>query len=380
MRDNWQFELEEYVRQGEPEQAEKSEAWKAAIGLQEVDGLKTSAYLLETAREHIEGKINIDTAQKRIQSYYEERGNRQDIENDTKEADIVSARIAMMLAEKTFQFSPAEWISIHRRLFSGVLTHAGQIRSYNITKKEWVLKGETVYYASCDSIKETMEYDFDREKNFSYKNLTASEVIKHLAQFTAGIWQIHPFCEGNTRATAVFIIKYLKSFGFHVDNNQFSDYSWYFRNALVRANYNDLKKGIHETTEYLELFFENLLFGGAYELRNRYLHVDYNGEYGKKPVFDNTKPVFGDAKPVFDNSKPVFETVVISLSYKRGVKDKMLVLHKKFGTDKIFSRADIVEVFGISSNSAGDLIIKLKASGLIEQVSGYGKGKYRFVM
>lgn len=271
----WQFELEEYIRQGEPEKAERSGAWQTAIGLQAVDGLKISEYLLETAKDHIEGVIDIDTAQRRIRSYYEERRDRQEIEEDTKEADIVSSRIAALLGEKTFQFSPAEWKEVHRRLFSGVFDHAGQIRTYNITKKEWVLKGGTVLYASCESICAIMDYDFDREREFSYEGLSIQDVVKHIAKFTSGIWQIHPFCEGNTRATAVFIIKYLKTFGFDISNDTFSEHSWYFRNALVRANYNDLRNGITETTKYLELFFENLLMGSDYELKNRQLHLDY---------------------------------------------------------------------------------------------------------
>jgi len=132
---NWKFELEEYIKQGEPEKAEKSEAWQTAIGLQAVDGLKTSEYLLETAKAHIEGKIGIDVAQKKIQSYYEERKDRKEVEDGTREADIVSSRITAILGEKTFQFSPAEWQEIHRRLFDGVLDGAGKIRPYNITKK-----------------------------------------------------------------------------------------------------------------------------------------------------------------------------------------------------------------------------------------------------
>ena len=160
----WQFELEEYIKQGEPEKVEKSEAWQAAIGLQAVDGLNTSAYLLNTAKEHIEGKISIDEAQKRIQSYYEQRTNRTEIENETKEADIFSARIAKILGEKAFQFSTAEWLTIHRRLFEGVFKHAGQVRQYNITKKEWVLGGDTVIYADWNSIKDTLDYDFATEK------------------------------------------------------------------------------------------------------------------------------------------------------------------------------------------------------------------------
>ena len=270
-----QFDLEEYIKQGEPEQTEKSRVWQTAIGLQDVDGLKTSEYLFETAREHIEGKINIQAAKNRIQEYYEERKDRQDIETDTREADIVSVRIAELLSEKTFQFSPAEWQTIHRRLFADVFNHAGKFRAYNITKKEWVLNGETVLYASYDSIKDTLDYDFSMERNFSYEGLSIADSIRHIAKFTSGIWQIHPFCEGNTRSIAVFIIKYLLTFGFKVSNDVFAGNSWYFRNALVRANYNDLQKGIHETTKFLEMFFENLLIGRNNELKNRYLHIDF---------------------------------------------------------------------------------------------------------
>lgn len=270
-----QLELEDYIRQGEPERVEKGEAWKAAIGLQAVDGLRPSEYLLETAKEHIEGKIDINHAQKRIQSYYEERKERQEIEADTREADIVSSRIAELLGEKTFQFSPAEWQEIHKRLFRGVFDHAGQIRTYNITKKERALKGETVLYASYNSIRAVMDYDFNREKEFSYEGLSVREAVHHIAKFTSDIWQIHPFGEGNTRATAVFVIKYLKTFGFHVSNEAFSGYSWYFRNALVRANYNDLQNQVTATTKYLEMFFENLLMNKNHVLKNRHLHLDY---------------------------------------------------------------------------------------------------------
>ncbi|MEY8495270.1 Fic family protein [Lachnospiraceae bacterium 29-91] len=270
----WQFDLEEYVRQGEAGKAEKSCAWKTAIGLQDVDGLETSAYLLETAKEHIEGYINIDTARKRIDSYYETRTERREEEKGTEEADRVAARITQILSEKTFQFSPAEYRMIHKRLFFGIYDHAGMTRTYNITKKEWVLHGKSVFYASADSINATLEYDFGQEKQFSYKGLSLQESVRHLAKFTSDIWQIHPFCEGNTRTTAVFIVKYLKTFGFHINNDAFAEHSWYFRNALVRANYNDLTRGIHATTEYLEHFFGNLLLGTDYELKNRNLVID----------------------------------------------------------------------------------------------------------
>lgn len=317
---NWQFELEEYIKQGEPGQIEKSEAWQAAIGLQAVDGLKTSAYLLDTAKDHIEGKISIDEAQKRIQSYYEQRTDRTEIEDDTKEADIVSARIAKLLGEKAFQFSPAEWLTIHRRLFEGVFAHAGQIRQYNITKKEWVLKGDTVTYAAWNSIKDTLDYDFAMEKQFSYEGLSVERCVKHLAKFVSDIWQIHPFCEGNTRAAAVFMIKYMKTFGFKVNNDAFEKNSWYFRNALVRANYNDLQNGVHATTKFLEMFFSNLILGTEYELKNRYMHIDC--------VDDNPQSVTPKVpKSQFDTLECTLEELaVLELIYKNpSIKQKELV-------------------------------------------------------
>lgn len=273
MSNNWYEDLNEYIKLGEPKMEEKTVAWQTAIGLQAVDGLTTSEYLLETAKENIEGKITIEEANARISNYYENRFDRHVIENATKEADIVAGRITALLAEKDFSFTPAAWMSIHRYLFKDVFMHAGEIRTYNIYKNEWVLNGKSVFYASYDSIPMTMEYDFKTEKAFSYQNLSRNEIIKHLAQFTCDIWQIHPFGEGNTRSTAVFIIKYLSSLGYSISRERFAKKSWYFRNALVRANYNDLPNDIHATTLYLERFFENLLFGGNNELKNRYLHI-----------------------------------------------------------------------------------------------------------
>lgn len=282
---NWKYDLEEYIRQGEPGRAEKSAAWQTAIGLQDVDGLKTSGYLIETAKDHIEGKINIAQAKDRIHSYYEERKDRADLEVSTKEADIVSARITEILSEKTFQFSPAGLQSIHKRLFTGVFGHAGEFRTYNITKKEWILNGDTVTYSAYDSIKDTLDYDFGQEKKFSFEGLSAEEAIKHISGFTSGIWQIHPFGEGNTRTTAVFILKYLRTFGFTFSNDAFAENSWYFRNALVRANYNNFSKGITATDKYLVAFFENLILGADNELKNRYMHVDYeNSQRAKNDI------------------------------------------------------------------------------------------------
>ncbi|WP_337766298.1 Fic family protein [Phascolarctobacterium succinatutens] len=280
MANSWYEDLNAYIRLREPKLKKKAVAWQTAIGLQAVDGLTTSEYLLETAKENIEGKITIKEANARISNYYEERSDRHAIETGTKEADIVAGRITALLAEKAFSFTPAAWMSIHRYLFKDVFMHAGKIRTYNIYKNEWVLNGKSVFYASYDSIPMTMEYDFKTEAAFSYKNLSRDAINRHLAQFTCDIWQIHPFGEGNTRSTAVFLIKYLSSLGYSINQECFAKKSWYFRNALVRANYNDLPNDIHATTLYLESFFENLLFGGNNELKNRYLHI--NWQYNQK--------------------------------------------------------------------------------------------------
>ena len=266
-------DFEEYIRQSEPHKREKGYAWQTAIGLQAVDGLKPSEYLKEKARQHIEGDITIDEVKQLVDSYYKSKVARSSSEDRTEEADKVSARITEILSENTFTFSPIEYLAIHRHLFEGIFSHAGQIRDYNITKNEWVLKGATVLYASAGSIRETLEYDFSQEKIFDYKNLNIDEAIRHIARFVSGIWQIHAFGEGNTR-TAVFTIKYLHTFGFNFSNETFANHSWYFRNALVRANYNDLTKGVYATTEFLEKFFRNLILNEQNELKNRNLQID----------------------------------------------------------------------------------------------------------
>lgn len=248
--------FKEYIKESEPGKRDKGYAWHTAIGLQAVDGLKTSEYLVKTAVRNIEGEITFEEANELLQSYYKENPAH-DASDRTEEADKVSARIAALLSERAFSFTPNEYLSIHRKLFTGIYSHAGRIRDYNITKKEWVLNGATVLYGSATELRATLDYDFSEEKKFSYKNLSMDEIIHHLAVFVSGLWQLHVFGEGDTRTTAVFFIKYLRTLGFDVTNDIFAENTWYFRNSLVRANYNDLKNGIHETTEYLEVFLRN---------------------------------------------------------------------------------------------------------------------------
>ena len=264
--------FKEYLIEKDPTQKEKSYAWDTAIGLQAVDGLSPSGYLKETAAKNIKGEITLKEAYQLIESYYQEKPYHTETER-TEEADKVSVRIASLLTEKAFSFTPKEYVAIHRKLFTGIYPHAGQLRDYNITKKEWVLDGDSVIYGSATELEATLDYDFSQERAFSYRNLPTNAMIKHLAEFVARLWQIHIFCEGNTRTTAVFFIKYLHTLGFDVTNDIFAENAWYFRNAMVRANYNNYQKGVFATTEYLELFLRNLLLEETNPLKNRDLHI-----------------------------------------------------------------------------------------------------------
>lgn len=170
-------------------------------------------------------------------------------------------------------------------MFEGVMKHAGEFRTYDITKKEWVLEGDTVLYLNWEDLRRALDYDLEQERAYSYKGKSHDEMISHLTRFVSGLWQIHAFGEGNTRTTAVFTIQYLRSLGIHVDNDMFAKHSWYFRNALVRANYHNVAKGIDYTPVYLERFFRNLLLGEQWDLRNRYLHIHPTEEWSVQPNF-----------------------------------------------------------------------------------------------
>lgn len=267
-------DFDEYLRQGEPERSAKVAAWRTAIGLQDVDGLKPSAYLVDTAKRHIEGDITIDQVKGLIDAYYKSKLGRSSAEEErTEEADKVSARITELLQEDTFSFAPAEYQRIHRKLFEGIFESAGKYRDYNISKREWVLDGDSVLYNPFENLKETLDYDFAEERKFDYASVSTEEAVRHIAAFIAGVWQIHPFGEGNTRTTAIFLIKYLRSFGFSINNDLFAVHSWYFRNALVRANYNNFSKGISATDRFLVLFLRNLILGENNSLSNRKMHI-----------------------------------------------------------------------------------------------------------
>lgn len=357
--------FKEYLKESEPDKANKGYVWSTAIGLQAVDGLKPSEYLVDTAIQNIEGKITLKEARDLIDSYYEERPVHLSNDKRTEEADKVSSRIAEILSETAFSFSPNEYIAIHRKLFQGIYKHAGKIRDYNITKKEWVLDGATVMYGSASELRATLEYDFSQERDFSYKGLSMDEIIHHLAVFISRLWQIHIFGEGNTRTTAVFFIKYLRTLGFSATNDIFAENAWYFRNALVRANYTNLQKGIHETTEYLEVFLRNLLLDEQNELHNRNLHI--SGILNKEKVDIKAEKV--DIESILSGKISDFSKKTISHIHR---------LLDKFGFDEVFGRSAVMELLKLKSSGASKLLSNLIQADIIEPVSGYGKGKYKF--
>ena len=359
--------FKDYLKQKEPDKRYKGYAWSTAIGLQSVDGLKPSEQLYKTAVDNIEGNITLEDAEKIIESYYAENPHKAD-ENRTEEADKVSVRIAAILSEKSFSFSPSEYIGIHKKLFTGIYKHAGRIRDYNITKKEWVLDGETVLYGNASELRETLEYDFLQEQKFSFKGLTTDEIINHLAYFISRLWQIHIFGEGNTRTTAVFFIKYLRSLGYEATNAIFAENAWYFRNALVRANYTNLNKNIHETTEYLELFIRNLLLNEDNELKNRYLHIGN--------VKENV--AIGEKNTAIEDKNAAIQTRMTECEFNIQTKKSIERLYKEVGNSGIFGRSDVSNICGLSYSAAGSLISKMKEHKFIKGVKGYGKGKYSF--
>lgn len=277
------LDFDAYIRQGEPDKCEKASIWRTAIGLQAVDGLQTSEYLRETAIKHIEGEIDIDEARQLIQAYYQSKTQRETTDDDMQEADQVSANITKILSSNTLDFSAKGYISLHRRIFAGVFKHAGKVRDYDISKKEWILNGDTVHYLNWEDLHRALDYDIEQERRFSYKGLNTDQLIQHITRFVSDIWQIHAFGEGNTRTTAVFAILYLRDLGYKVENDMFAQHSWYFRNALVRANYRNAVDGIDYAPEYLERFFRNLLLGEQWDLRNRYLHIHPTDDWSVQP-------------------------------------------------------------------------------------------------
>ena len=266
----------------EPGRSERADAWATAIGLQAVDGLRPSRFLVETAKDHIEGKISQAQARRRIHDYYDAKDESCKPDPEQEEPDKVSERIVAVINAHGFDFTPDYYVSIHRKLFSGILSTAGRLRTVNIGKREWVLKDASVTYGDKDTLMASLERDFKDEGAFDYGGKPPEAIVPHFVRFIAEIWRVHPFMEGNTRTTAVFAVKYLRSLGYRATNNMFQANSWYFRNALVRANYADYANGVKREWGYLESFFRNLLLGENNELKSRHLLI---GSERELPAF-----------------------------------------------------------------------------------------------
>ncbi len=353
----YEIDFEEYIRHTDASKKDKTFAWSTAIGLQQVDGLKPSSYLYEIAKKNIEGELTFDEAKNLIDSYYESRTERTQDDERTEEADKVSSRIAQILSEPSFNFSPSHLIAIHKRLFEGIFKFAGKIRDYDITKKEWVLNGDTVMYGAAFELKAALDYDFEMERNFKYSGLSNDEIIKHITFFVSRLWQIHAFGEGNTRTTAVFTIKYLRSMGYKVNNDIFAQNSWYFRNALVRANYKNLKEGIEETPLYLELFFRNLILGENNELKNRYTHIDYD-ECMKK---------------ITQKSHETHTKVTVSLTE---VQQNIITAIKQ---NQFISQTEIANELSLARETVNRNMKKLQEQGIIKRVGADKNGYWEIL-
>lgn len=363
--------FDEYLRQGEPSQKESAENWKTAIGLQAVDGLQPSAYLIDVAKRNIEGEITLDETRKLIDTYYQSKTVRTPKDEDEEEADKVSANIAKILASKTFAFNTNGYVSLHRRIFEGVFKHAGEIRQYDISKKEWVLEGDSVNYLNWEDLRRALDWDIEQEKNFSYKGLTDDEKIEHIAKFISGIWQIHAFREGNTRATAIFTIQYLRSLGYKVNNEMFAKHSWYFRNALVRANYRNILKGIDYSPIYLVRFFRNLLLKDSWVLKNRYLHIRPTDEWKVQPRLATPQVPHTPHQKVDRKGGQKTEKV----GRKGGQKTKESIL-SLIASDPFVTTNEMSKRLEINRSAISKHIKKLKEDHIIERIGPDKGGKW----
>lgn len=257
----------EYTEETKPKDYVKQLEWDMAIGLQEVDNLKPSKYLEKLLGENVNGNLTIKQVEEELREYYIEKDKKQELNHNELECDFVSTRIVELLQIDNFELSVDYLKYIHKYLFQDVYEFAGEFRNIDFSKHEKILNNDSVAYGDCKTLKESLEYDISLEKEKNYKDMSVVEVINNITKFSSSIWQVHPFREGNTRTTALFIEKYLISLGYEVDNTLFKDKSVYFRNALVRSNYFNNYLNIKEDNNYLVKFYENLLLG-----KNNNLH------------------------------------------------------------------------------------------------------------
>ena len=252
----------------------KQQEWDMAIGLQEVDNLKPSKYLEKLLQENVMGEKTIYEVENELKQYYVEK-DKNDIKNqDEFECDLVSTRVVQLLEEDNFELSINYIKYIHEYLFKDVYDFAGEFRKVDFSKHERILNNDSVAYGDCKLLEQSLNYDISLEKNKNYNVMNIVDVINNITSFSSNIWQVHPFREGNTRTTALFIEKYLISLGYDVDNTMFKEKSIYYRNALVRSNYFNNYLKIKQDNSFLIKFYENLLLGKNNNLHSSDLIVE----------------------------------------------------------------------------------------------------------
>ena len=363
-------EFDKYYEATEPGMRERAYAWATAIGLQDVDGLKPSKYLLATAKRHIEGEISQEDARRLVDEYYETKEGH-DLPDDVQEADKVSARMISIINSPTFNFSVTYYLGLHRQIFDGVFKFAGEVRDVELTKREWVLNGDSVQYTPSCMIKDTLEYDFDRERKFKYKGLSEDRFVEHFAAFISGVWQIHPFREGNTRTAALFAIKYLRARGYPVTNDLFAEKSFYFRNALVRANYENDRLGVEKTQLPLEEFFKVLIFGDNIELHNRFLKI---GQEHGTPAGEAVKGLHRHDVVINDGIKhpDVGINVGINFTPPEEVAIKAILQNPRITAPKLG------DVLSMTSRQAERIIASLKKKAGLKRRGARKNGEWYF--
>ena len=266
--------INDYIETETPNNYVKQQEWDLAIGLQEVDNLKPSKYLEKLLQENVTGEKTIYEVEKELKEYYVEKEKNNEVNHNELECDLVSTRIVELLQENNFELSIDYLKYVHKYLFQDIYEFAGEFRKVDFSKHERILNNDSVAYGDHKLLEQSLDYDITLEKNKNYNEMNIVDVINNITDFSSRIWQIHPFREGNTRTTAIFIEKYLVSLGYNVDNTLFKDKSVYFRNALVRSNYFNNYLNIKEDNSFLIKFYENLLLGKNNNLHSRDLIVE----------------------------------------------------------------------------------------------------------
>ena len=362
--------FDEYYEAEEPGRRERALGWATAIGLQQVDGLSPSDYLIRTARRNIEGEITGDEARRLVDEYYETRLGHEE-PTGHQEADKVSARMSQLIHAPVFGMTPEFFIGLHGKIFEGVFSHAGQIRDVELLKREWVLNGDSVQYEASFLIERALERHFEREQAFKYKGLSDDAFVHHFSAFISRLWQIHPFREGNTRTTALMAIKYLRFMRYDVSNDLFARQSYYFRNALVCANYDNRRLDVERTLTPLEEFFKVLVFGEELELHSRYLKIGQ--EYGTPAA--NAMANF-HRRAATDENAEVGINVGINVGIKTGSTEELAV--KAILRNPRITAAELASVLSVSQRQTERILATLKKTAGLRRQGARKNGEWRF--